>query len=133
MPKRRRVPQTDEELLERARFIDRTYFDGALKLDERLHSIRFVTNQRHRWASCTSGRGTIRISHRAKALPAWVVDYILVHELVHLVIADHSQKFWDLVALYPMAAHAQGYLWGLADGIENVRRSEGQDALADRL
>ena len=63
-----------------------------------------------RWGSCTPGTGTIRISTRIAKFPDWVVDYVLVHELAHLEVADHSEAFWKVVRRYPKAERAIGYL-----------------------
>lgn len=72
--------------------------------------IRWASNQAHRWGSCTPTRGTIRISDRAAGLPPWVLDYLVVHELAHLVEANHSPAFWALVGRYPLAERARGFL-----------------------
>ena len=74
------------------------------------YEIRWVDDMRTRWGSCTPGNGTIRISSRLAPFPAWVLDYVLVHELAHLDVAEHSPAFWRLVARYPMAERARGYL-----------------------
>ena len=51
----------------------------------------------HRWASC--GRnGVINFNWRSVMAPIWVFDYILVHEMVHLVERGHSDRFWSLVS-----------------------------------
>jgi predicted metal-dependent hydrolase len=73
-----------------------------------------VTNQKGRWGSCTPADGTIRISNRIAGMPDWVVDYVILHELVHLVVAAHNAAFWALVNRYPKAERAQGYLEGVA-------------------
>lgn len=73
-------------------------------------SIRWVANQRHQWGSCTPSEGSIRLSDRMAAFPRWVVDYVIVHELAHLVEADHSPAFWALVSAYPKTERARGYL-----------------------
>ncbi|MCP5026830.1 MAG: M48 family metallopeptidase [Actinomycetia bacterium] len=73
-------------------------------------TIRWVDNQQSRWASCTPSTSTIRISQAAARFPAWVIDYLLVHELAHLVHADHSSGFWSLVNRYPRTERARGYL-----------------------
>jgi len=56
-----------------------------------------VRNQRTRWGSC--GRnGHICLNWRLVSMPAWVRDYVLVHELMHLRRLDHSPAYWRLVA-----------------------------------
>ena len=72
--------------------------------------IRWVPNQAHRWGSCTPAHRSVRISDRAASLPPWVLDYLLVHELAHLVEANHSAAFWALVDRYPLAERARGFL-----------------------
>ena len=109
---RRRQSQTDASLEARARELNRRYFDGTLTWA----SIRYVTNQNNRFGSCTPSHGTIRISHRVERLPTWVRDYVLVHELAHLVEPNHSRAFWDLVNHYPKTERARGYL--IAIGLE---------------
>jgi predicted metal-dependent hydrolase len=56
-----------------------------------------VRNQRWRWGSC-SPNGHICLNWRLAAMPEWVRDYVLIHELMHLKRMDHSAKFWRLVA-----------------------------------
>ena len=75
-----------------------------------------MRNQNSRWGSCTPASGTIRITHRLQALPDWVVDYVLLHELAHLVEAGHTRRFWALVGRYPEAARARGFLEGFQAG-----------------
>ena len=108
----RPVPQSDETLQTRTQELNRQYFNG------RLHwrSIRYVTNQQKRFGSCTPATGTIRISHRLAAMPAWVRDYVIIHELAHLEQANHGPRFWALVNRYPLAERARGYL--MASGLE---------------
>ncbi|MGH9041267.1 MAG: M48 metallopeptidase family protein [Acidimicrobiia bacterium] len=74
------------------------------------HSIRFVDNQELRWGSCTPADRTIRISSKLATEPAWVLDYVVVHELAHLVVAGHGRRFWDIVARYPKMERARGWL-----------------------
>jgi predicted metal-dependent hydrolase len=79
-------------------------------------SVVWVTNQHKRWGSCTPSTGAIRLSDRLRQMPDWVVDYVLLHELAHLLVADHNAEFWHLVERYPHAARAKGYLEGFSAG-----------------
>ena len=56
-----------------------------------------VRNQKWRWGSC-SRRGHICLNWRLVETPAWVRDYVMIHELMHLRQMNHSRKFWKLVA-----------------------------------
>ena len=103
-------PRGDDALKRRALLLSKRHLDGRAKP----LSLRWVTNQNGRWGSCTPADRTIRLSHRLREMPEWVVDYVLVHELAHLLVADHSPAFWDLVAAYPLAERARGYLLGVA-------------------
>lgn len=99
--------QLDNKLLERrARELNRQFFDGQLSWT----SIRWVTNQHKRAGSCTPATGTIRISHHVDKMPAFVRDYVLVHELAHLVEPNHNPRFWEMVNRYPKTERARGYL-----------------------
>jgi predicted metal-dependent hydrolase len=106
---------------------DRLNSDGALRAraaqlaDRYLGGVRpsdisWVTNQQSRWGSCCPDDRTIRISIALAEYPAWVRDYVIVHELAHLLVADHSPRFWDLVGRYPLTERARGFL--IAKGME---------------
>ncbi|HTI25434.1 MAG TPA: M48 family metallopeptidase [Kutzneria sp.] len=77
-------------------------------------SVRWVPPMRTRWASCTPADGTIRVSERLREVPSWVLDYVLVHELTHLLVPGHGPNFWKLVRDYPRTDRAVGYLEGLS-------------------
>lgn len=79
-------------------------------------SIRWVDNQESRWGSCTPADRSVRISTRIGGFPPWVVDYVIVHELAHLAVPGHNQRFWKLVNRYPKAERARGFL--IAKGLE---------------
>jgi predicted metal-dependent hydrolase len=99
---------SDDDLMRRAvRLSDRHL--GGMAVPE---SVRWVDNQTSRWGSCTPGDRTIRLSSRLQGMPVWVVDYVLVHELAHLIEAGHDEKFWAWVDRYPQAEKAKGYLLG---------------------
>jgi predicted metal-dependent hydrolase len=77
-------------------------------------SVRWVPTMRTRWASCTPADATIRLSERLRDLPTWVQDYVLVHELAHLLVPGHGPRFWALVERYPRTERARGYLDGIS-------------------
>ncbi len=104
----------DNALHRRAQELNRKYFKGKLKWE----SIKWVTNQNSRFGSCTPGNGTIRLSHRLATMPAFVRDYVIVHELAHLIEDNHGSKFWKLVNRYPRTERARGYL--MAVGLEKL-------------
>lgn len=112
---RRRKP-SDTDLLRRATELSDKYF-GGLAVPE---SVRWVDNQRSRWGSCTPGDRTIRLSSRLQGMPGWVVDYVIVHELAHLLEPGHDAKFWAWVDRYPQSERAKGYLigWSAAAKLE---------------
>lgn len=57
-----------------------------------------LSNARKRWGSC-SGRGSLHFSWRLIMAPLSVIDYVVVHELVHLAEKNHSGRFWDRVKI----------------------------------
>ena len=110
--RRRRNLGSDTELMTRATTLSDVYLAGrAVPV-----SVRWVDNQHRRWGSCTPSDRTIRLSSRLRGLPEFVVDYVLVHELAHLIEASHDQRFWDLVHAYPQAERALGFLEGVEFG-----------------
>jgi len=113
--KRRRPSQaaSDPELLARA---------GALvaRFDLKVtpSSVRFVSNQRRRWGSCTTETGAIRLSDRLRHVPGWVLDAVIVHELAHLRHPDHSSEFHALADRHPRQAEATSFLEAYQLGLE---------------
>lgn len=116
--RRRRRPRSDDELFRRAIRLAEQYLDPALGHTVRPSSVRWVTNQNTRWGSCTVAEGSIRLSHRLQGFPDYVVDHVLLHELVHLVEAHHNDRFRSLLARHPMGERAEGFLqgWSMAQG-----------------
>ncbi|HXV45056.1 MAG TPA: SprT family zinc-dependent metalloprotease [Nitrososphaera sp.] len=55
-----------------------------------------IKSQRSRWASC-SKKGNLNFNLLLAAAPPEVIDYVIIHELMHLVELDHSPRFWQLV------------------------------------
>ena len=109
-------PRGDVSLRRRAAELAERHLAPATGSQPRPTDVRWVTNQRRRWGSCTPSTGVIRLSDRLQGLPAWVVDYVLVHELAHLVEPTHGPAFWRLVASYPDAERAKGFLEGYLAG-----------------
>ena len=109
----RRTRRSDADLLGRASVLARRYLADQPTAASPA-SVRWVTNQGGRWGSCTPADRTIRLSTRLRGMPDWVVDYVLLHELCHLVVAGHGPDFWALVERYPRTERARGYLEGVA-------------------
>jgi predicted metal-dependent hydrolase len=109
---RRRSPAraSDAALLARCRQLASRHLRGKVEPT----SVRWVPPMRTRWASCTPADGTIRVSDRLRDVPSWVLDYVLVHELAHLLVPGHGADFWALVRGYPKMERAIGYLEGLS-------------------
>jgi len=105
----RRRPD-DDELFRRARQLSDKYLDGLAQAS----SVRWVANQSRRWGSCTPADGSIRLSARLQGMPAYVVDYVLLHELAHLIASGHDQQFWELVNRYDLTERARGFLEGVS-------------------
>jgi predicted metal-dependent hydrolase len=55
-----------------------------------------IRDTRSRWGSCSS-RGSMSFTWRLALAPRRILDYVVVHELCHLVHMDHSKRFWSLV------------------------------------
>jgi len=109
-------PRSDEALVARAHELATAYLAPALGDVPEPAGVFWVTNQQLRWGSCTPSTRLIRLSHRLQPMPVWVVDYVLLHELAHLVEPTHSTRFWSLVGRYPAAEKAKGYLEGYIAG-----------------
>lgn len=105
--------RTDDDLQQRARYINRTYFGGKIHWE----AIRWVKPMKTRLGSCTSGGttdGHIRISEEIKDWPQWVVDYVIAHELTHRLHPNHSNAFWQtLNDSYPRTERARGFIKGV--------------------
>jgi predicted metal-dependent hydrolase len=78
----------------------------------RVHPNRVtVKNQKRRWGSCNPSNRNLNFNWRLMMTPLWVLDYVVVHELAHLVHANHSKAFWATVEeIYPAWREAKEWL-----------------------
>jgi predicted metal-dependent hydrolase len=74
--------------------------------------IEWSDRQQALWGTCSSD-GVVRLSTRLAALPRFVLDAVIVHELAHLVHLDHGAEFDALTRRYPKTDLAMGYLMAL--------------------
>ena len=105
-----RRQRSDGDLEQRALALSREHLGGRAVPA----SVRWVSNQNSRWGSCTPAEGSIRLSDKLRGMPGWVVDYVLLHELAHLLQPGHGPEFWALLQGYPRLERARGYLQGVS-------------------
>ncbi|GAA2492453.1 M48 family metallopeptidase [Terrabacter carboxydivorans] len=105
-----RRQRSDGDLEQRALELSRAHLGGRAVPT----SVRWVSNQNSRWGSCTPAEGSIRLSDKLRGMPGWVVDYVLLHELAHLLQPGHGPEFWELLRGYPRLERARGYLQGVS-------------------
>jgi predicted metal-dependent hydrolase len=109
---RPQIAAGDVALEERARVLAELYNDGIMAA-----SVRWVSNQKSRWASCSPDTKEIRVSSRLTQCPEWVIDCVLVHELAHLQEADHGPEFYEIANRHPRQDECGLYLEGYALGL----------------
>jgi predicted metal-dependent hydrolase len=95
-----------QDLKDIAEKLNREYFDGRLEIK----AIEYSTNQNSRFGCCNVRTGKILLSHRLAAMPVWVRDYVLVHELAHLIVPNHGKAFQHLISRYKLKERATGFL-----------------------
>lgn len=120
----------DDDLLRRATALSGRWLDGAA----RPSGVRWVPAMTTRWASCSPDSGRIRISESLRDVPAYVLDYVLVHELAHLVVpGGHPPEFWTAVHRYPRTERAMGYLEAYARVLRAEPGEDDDDQLVEPL
>jgi predicted metal-dependent hydrolase len=95
-----------QDLKDIAEKLNEKYFGGRLQIT----AIEYSINQNSRFGCCNLKTGKILISHRLASMPDWVRDYVIVHELAHQIVPNHSKPFHDLTAKYRWKERAIGYL-----------------------
>ncbi len=73
-----------------------------------------IRNQRSRWGACSS-RGSITLNWRLVLVPAFVREYVMIHELMHRREMNHSKRFWKHVAA-ACPRHDDARKWLLTEG-----------------
>ncbi len=107
-----------EDLASVAQRLNERYFENKLNVK----AIEYSVNQNSKFGCCNYRTGHIRISHRLGLMPSWVRDYVIVHELAHLIEPNHGKAFWDIVKRYELSERAKGYL--MAVGLQREDGSE---------
>ncbi|MBD2761012.1 M48 family metallopeptidase [Kocuria sp. cx-116] len=108
---------TDEALWRMARELSATYLNGQAQPTQ----VKWSSRQNTRWGSATPSTGVIRISTRLATAPDWVLETVVLHELVHLLEAQHNDRFWSLARKHPRANDAAQFLDGVAWADTNPR------------
>ncbi|MCF8226581.1 MAG: M48 family metallopeptidase [Bacteroidales bacterium] len=81
----------------------------AEKLGFRYNKI-FIRNQRKKWGNCSKEKN-ISLNWRLIKTPLFESDYLIVHELVHTLVMNHTNKFWTLLkSHYPDYKDAMNWL-----------------------
>ena len=118
---------SDTELLARAQHLSANYLFSAAQPKSVAWSEKLVSA----WGICNPLHQTINLTTRLKGLPQYVIDYVLLHELVHLICTDHGRDFDNFMKLFEKKERAEGYLDALdelglsASGSSNSERSSG--------
>lgn len=108
----KRARKSEEELEWRSRQLLGRYLP---EFHERPASISW-RQMSERWGSCTTLDRTIRISDRLQSAPDYVLDYVLLHELIHLRTPGHGDDFYRFLRRYEEEQRAESYLEGFEAG-----------------
>jgi len=82
------IDRAEEEIIPRVKHL-------ARELGVQVGKVKIVDN-RYRWGSCTPN-DNVNINWRLIKAPMFVIDYVIVHELAHLIEGNHTPRFWDIV------------------------------------
>lgn len=114
--RREGAPRSDTDLLTRALWVRMEFLPEAPEPT----TVRWTTQER-RWGSCSTLERSIRISTQLQRAPQYVIDAVIVHELAHLLCADHGPEFKQLISRYSDNPRADAFLAGMsfAKGLPN--------------
>ena len=92
----------------------RLYLKESAERLSKKHSLQynrlFVRFQKTRWGSC-SARKNISLNWQLITAPKYVIDYVILHELLHTTISKHTHRFWVyLASLHPEVQRARDWL-----------------------
>lgn len=98
-----RAKNINDSLRDYLREEARNTISDKLKLFSGLIGVSFnnfrIKEQKTRWGSC-SRKGNLNFNWKLVMAPEWVLDYVIIHELCHLIHLNHSKEFWNLVSKY---------------------------------
>ncbi len=112
-----------QPLAEIAAKLNERYFGGRLKIN----SIEYSAEQNSGFGYCNCRDAGIRISHRLSRMPEWVRDYVIIHEMAHLIEPNHGPAFWNIVSRYELAERAKGYLMAVGLDSETEQDIDGEE------
>ena len=99
---------TNSHLFDRANYLNHKYLEGkAIPV-----SVEWSSRMSRIWGACTIEDRTIRISDRLRDAPEYALDYLLIHELIHILIPGHGADFHEMLTRYPQLERAEGYFEG---------------------
>jgi predicted metal-dependent hydrolase len=80
------------------KYLTRRTDELALKLGFKFNKF-YIRNQRKKWGNCSKDKN-ISLNWRLIKTPIFVIDYLIVHELIHTLVMNHTTKFWTLLKSY---------------------------------
>jgi len=101
----------DAELSQRARSLAERFFGARVSILRARFSRRLTSS----FGNANPQRRTVQVAERLRNAPRWVIDYVLIHEIAHLIEPGHGRRFWELVNRYRYSERAQGYLACLSE------------------
>ncbi len=103
------IPKEVDPLIERKKIVKWYRQQAQVLLEKRIqywakkmncqYARLNISSAKKRWGSCTN-QGNISFSWRLMQAPPQAIDYVIIHELTHLHILNHSTSFWQLVSIY---------------------------------
>lgn len=106
---RHKIGNGDGALLERAKTLCERFLPDAKILPQSVVISPRLTSS---WGLCDITEKQIRLNKQIEHLPAWVVDYLLLHEAAHLIFPNHGNGFKALVGRYSRTKEARAFLEG---------------------